>query len=66
MSGWGKVVNRMHSGQRLTHADASTAVYAEGWGGVGAKEEALTSDSPGRPLPESDTSCRLERGKNEE
>lgn len=45
-----EVVNRMHLGEGVnTHRKGKT----------------LTSDSPGRPLPESDTSCRLNRKKNE-
>lgn len=43
-----EVVNRMHLGEGVnTHR----------------KEKALTFDSPGRPLPESDTSCHLNRKK---
>lgn len=48
-----EVVNRMHFG---THAQTHTQ---------GRKEQALTSDSPGRPQPESDTFCRLKHRRNE-
>lgn len=48
-----KVVNRMHSGARPKHTHATHK--------QGGKEQALTSDSPGRPRPESDTFCHLDQ-----
>lgn len=42
-------VNRMYLGISQTH--------------IKRKEQGLTSDSPGRPLPESDMFCHLENKK---
>lgn len=48
------VVNRMHLAQDSTHTHTK-----------GRKYKALTSDSPGRPRPESDKFCRLKQKRND-
>lgn len=49
-----EVVNRMYLDTKLTHTRAHT--YRR-------KDRTLTSDNPGRPQPESDTSCRLKKNR---